>query len=170
MSAPSTPVASGPWYGQAPRSVIVVFVVIWTLLAFLAMLLIHSLDSPQQKDFARIAAHPASTQGVVTLSEPSNHDSFLYRYRVGQQTYTGGSYPQARVQPEAASLHVGRALTVVYDRRAPALSCACDPRVSADQNHWWQALIAGFFITSIVAAVATVAAARRMRRRQTVTS
>jgi len=145
------------------------FAVIWLSLAIVATLLIHVVDSPQQTDFARIAADPADTVGLVTLADPGNHDSFLYRYRAGHRRYTGGSYPQARIQPEAASLHDGQTLSVVYDRRDPALSCACDPRVSADQNHWWQALIGGLFITSIAAAVMTLTAARRRGRRQTAT-
>ena len=169
MTSQSAGFAGAPWYGQSTRRVVALFAVIWTLLALVATLVIHDLDTPQQNDFARIAAHPITTPGLVTLSDPSNHDSFLYRYRVGQYSYTGGSYPQARVQPEAASLHVGQALSVVYDRRDPALSCACDPGVSADQNHWWQALLAGLFLSSIVAVVATLAAARQVGRRQTAT-
>jgi hypothetical protein len=167
MTPQSARFAGAPWYGQPPRRVVALFAVIWTLLALVDTLVIHALDRPQQSDLVRIAAHPITTRGLVTLSESSNHDSFLYRYRVGQHSYTGGSYPQARVQPEAASLHVGQALSVVYDGRDPALSCACDPGVSADQNHWWQVLIAGLFLTSIVAVVATLAAARQMTRRQT---
>ncbi len=163
----TAPFAGGPWFGQPPRRVIALFGLIWTLLALAAAAGIHTLDSSQQDDFARIAAHPVSTEGVVTLSDPSNHDSFLYRYRVSQHDYTGGSYPQASIQPDAASLHIGQALSVVYDRQDPTLSCACDPHVSADQNHWWQTLFAGFFITSIVAAVATLSAARRMGQHQT---
>ena len=146
------------------------FAVIWTVFALVATLVIHTVDSSPQQDFVRIAAHPATTQGVVTLSEPGNHNSFLYRYQVGEASYSGGSYPQARAQPEAASLHVGKTLSIAYDRRHPALSCACDPRVSADQNHWWQALIAGFFITSIVAVVATLWTARRIAPPQTATT
>jgi hypothetical protein len=167
MKAPFAPFAGGPWYGLPPRRVASMFAVIWTLLALVAAVGIHALDSSQQNDFSRIAADPAVTEGRVTLSDPAHHDSFLYRSRVDLSGYTGGSYPQASVQPEAASLHVGQTLSVVYDRRDPALSCACDPRVSADHDHWWQVLLGGFFLTSIWAAGGTLAAARRMGQRQT---
>jgi hypothetical protein len=89
-----------------------VFAIIWTLLALVATLVIHALDSPQQSDFARIAVHPATTQGLVTLSDPSNHDSFLYRYHVGQLSYTGGS----RLLPDHLAVAI-REAAVINGRR-----------------------------------------------------
>jgi hypothetical protein len=87
MNPQSASSAGGPWYGQPPRRVIALFAVIWTLLAIMATLVIHALDSPQQTNFAHIAAHPVATVGLVTVSDPSNHNSFLGRKLAAKPTH-----------------------------------------------------------------------------------
>jgi hypothetical protein len=142
------------------------FAVIWTLLSVLATFLIYALLYPQHGDFAGIAAHPATAQGVVSYSDPGDHESFGYRYRVGTTAYSGSSYGSAMYQPEASSLHAGQAIRVVYDTTDPSLSCACDAHASADQFNFWQDLIAVCSGTFIIAVLLTIRLTRRRTARR----
>lgn len=80
----------------------------------------------QDRIWAAMAERGRQTTGIVTAAHPDQHDTVEYRYRVGQQQYTGdgGTDPP---NPDAADLRPGQTLRVVYLADDPSVSCACDP-------------------------------------------
>jgi hypothetical protein len=73
-----------------------------------------------------ISSHAQSTQASIVGLVPEQHQSFDYRYRVGDRTYFGRS-TAGNADRAFESLHVGDTLTVFYDSTDPDRSTAGPP-------------------------------------------
>jgi hypothetical protein len=74
-----------------------------------------------------LQSHGAHAVGIVTTTDPSNHNYISYNYRVHGAKFSGdtSSFVSADAL-EADQLRVGQRIPVTYDSEEPALSCSCD--------------------------------------------
>lgn len=73
-----------------------------------------------------LARHAQQTQASIVGLVPEQHQSFDYRYRVGDRTYFGRS-TAGNADRSFQSLRVGDTLTVSYDSADPEKSTAGPP-------------------------------------------
>lgn len=67
-----------------------------------------------------IAARQQTTQGTITVHEPSNHNRYGYRFTVKGRAYTGWE------SPRSTELEIGKVVTVYYDPANPNKNALTD--------------------------------------------
>jgi hypothetical protein len=84
-----------------------------------------------------LQSHGAQTVGTVTATQPSNHEYFSYTFMVKGVEYSGNANSfLSATKLMADQLHVGQRIPVIYDSKAPALSCSCDvDQLAGSQFH-----------------------------------
>jgi len=140
-----------------------VFVGVWLVCGAVGALMITALDYGNQKVYSQLEKHGVVVDAVVTGTEPNNHNTVFYSFLANGRRYSSGdrSWPP---NPDASQLTVGGRVYVVYDRRDPSVSCACDPHKTARPLRWWRGFIAGLLLGSVAALVITLGIRRRIDR------
>jgi hypothetical protein len=107
---------------QRPLSPVAINVAVWTgLVVLVAGFGFFSVLRPSS-----IARHARSTQASIVGVVPEEHQSFDYRYRVGDRTYFGRS-TAGNADRSFESLRVGDTLSIFYDSTHPEESTAGPP-------------------------------------------
>ena len=114
--------------------------------------------------YEQLVATGRSTEGVVVSTEPSDHNSIHYDYRVNDVLYHG-VFSALPPNPPADLLHPGNHVVIVYDRQHPGTSCSCNPVDFVGSEKTFGLVLAVMFSPVIV--VVMLVQRRVFRRRET---
>jgi hypothetical protein len=81
----------------------------------------------------RLSADGIPTQGVVTATEPQNHEIIRYSYKVGGQAYSGVGHG-GNGNPDFVSIRAGQQVLVYYDANNPQVSTLGYPKNQLQVN------------------------------------
>lgn len=99
----------------------------------LCLVLAHAVVSSNVSLYKDLARNGVKATAKVVRTEPTNHGSVFYEYRVNGREYQYGG-PYSEPNPDLESLAIGDRLEIVYSRVNPGKSCACRPEVELRRN------------------------------------
>jgi hypothetical protein len=136
--------------------------VIWVACAAVATLVIHfGMDTQDRSISNALEKYGVTVEALVTKTDPGDHNTVYYAFTASDgRPYRSASAAEPP-NPDASQLRVGDRIHVVYDRRNPHLSCACNPRENYKGTQWWREAFGAFFVTSIIALALTFMVTRR---------
>ncbi len=110
-------------------------------------------------------SHGLPTVGIVTATEPSNHNYFSYRYSVNGTEYSDDDSSFVSAQTvDADQLHVGQQISVIYNSKDPQQPCSCDVNELAS-SAWVNELIPVLVLIPVILVMVIVLLMRHRRQR-----
>jgi hypothetical protein len=132
-------VATGARFGFVVKSYLIYAAVVDVFLL--------GVTTPAMLRFFQLSRDGVTTTAMVTRTEPLNHDTMTYEYKVGGRTFSGqGTVHDSRRTPNIVS--DGDQVDVIYLPSDPAASCQCDPHYQL-LNYIQGSLVGGFFLAIV---------------------